>query len=76
MIIGVHSVIYSTNPDADRAFLRDIIKLPNVDAGGGYVIFGLPPSEVAVHQKRQGRCTRVLLDVCRCRSAHWVAAEP
>ena len=50
MIIGAHSVIYSTNPDADRAFLRDVIKLPNVDAGGGYVIFGLPPSEVAVHQ--------------------------
>ena len=37
-------------PDADRAFLRDVIKLTNVDAGGGYVIFGLPPSEVAVHQ--------------------------
>ena len=34
----------------DRAFLRDVIKLTNVDAGGGYVIFGLPPSEVAVHQ--------------------------
>jgi hypothetical protein len=50
MLIGAHSVIYSTNPDADRAFLRDVIKLTNVDAGGGYVIFGLPPSEVAVHQ--------------------------
>ncbi len=50
MLIGAHAVIYSTNPDADRAFLRDVIKLTNVDAGGGYVIFGLPPSEVAVHQ--------------------------
>jgi hypothetical protein len=50
MLIGAHSVIYSTNPDADRAFLRDVIKLTNVDAGGGYVIFGLPPSEVSVHQ--------------------------
>ena len=33
MIIGAHSVIYSTNPDADRAFLRDVIKLPNVERG-------------------------------------------
>jgi hypothetical protein len=40
MLIGAHSVIYSTNPDADRAFLRDVIKLTNVDAGGGYVISG------------------------------------
>jgi len=49
MIIGAHSVIYSTNPDADRAFLRDVLKLPNVDVGGGWLIFGLPPAEVAVH---------------------------
>jgi len=49
MIIGAHSIIYSTDPDADRAFLRDILKLPNVDAGGGWLIFGLPPAEVAVH---------------------------
>ena len=50
MLIGAHAVIFSTNPDADRAFLRDILKLPNIDAGGGYVIFGLPPSEIAIHQ--------------------------
>ena len=49
MIIGAHSVIYSTNPDADRAFLRDVLKLTNVDVGDGWLIFGLPPSEVAVH---------------------------
>jgi len=49
MLIGAHSVIYSTSADADRAFLRDVLKLPNVEAGGGYLIFGLPPAEVAVH---------------------------
>ncbi len=49
MIIGGHIVISSTNPDADRAFLRDVLKLTNVDAGDGWLIFGLPPSEVAVH---------------------------
>jgi hypothetical protein len=49
MIIGAHSIIYSTNPEADRAFLRDILRLSNVDAGEGWLIFGLPPAEVAVH---------------------------
>src|SRR2546426_1739331 len=49
MIIGAHSIIYSKEPDADRAFLRDVPKLPNVDVGGGWLIFGLPPAEVAVH---------------------------
>jgi hypothetical protein len=49
MLIGAHSIIYSTNPDADRAFLRDVLKLPSLDVGGGWLIFGLPPAEVAVH---------------------------
>jgi hypothetical protein len=49
MINGAHWIIYSTNPEADRAFLRDVLKLPNVDAGGGWLIFALPPAEVAVH---------------------------
>jgi hypothetical protein len=49
MLIGAHSIIYSTDPEADRAFLRDILKLTHVDVGDGWLIFGLPPSEVAVH---------------------------
>ncbi len=49
MINGLHSIIYSTKPEADRAFLRDVLQLPNVDVGDGWLIFGLPPSEVAVH---------------------------
>ena len=49
MIIGAHSIIYSTDPEADRAFFRDVLGMPNVDAGGGWLIFGLPPAEVAVH---------------------------
>ena len=49
MIIGAHSIIYSTDPEADRAFLRDALRLPSVDVGGGWLIFGLPPAEVAVH---------------------------
>jgi hypothetical protein len=49
MIIGAHSIISSTSPEADRAFLRDVLKLPSVDVGDGWLIFGLPPAEVAVH---------------------------
>jgi hypothetical protein len=49
MINGAHIIIYSTNADADRDFLRDVIGLPHVDVGHGWLIFGLPPAEVAVH---------------------------
>ena len=48
-INGAHTVLYSTDPEADRAFLRDVLKLPHVDVGEGWLIFGLPPAEVAVH---------------------------
>jgi len=54
MIIGAHAIIYSTNSDADRAFLRDVLELTHVDVGGGWLIFGLPPAEVAVHPGEDG----------------------
>src|SRR5262249_14011824 len=53
MIIGAHSIIYSTKPDADRAFLKDILKFTHVDVGEGWLIFGLPPAEVAVHPSEE-----------------------
>jgi hypothetical protein len=49
MITGAHIIIYSTNPEADRAFFRDVLEFPHVDVGHGWLIFALPPSEVAVH---------------------------
>src|SRR5690349_15047175 len=49
MLNGAHAVIYSKDADRDRAFLRDVLGLGGVDAGGGWLIFGLPPAEVAVH---------------------------
>ena len=49
MINGAHVLLYSRNPEADRAFFRDVINLKSVDAGGGWLIFALPPSEVALH---------------------------
>jgi hypothetical protein len=48
MISGAHAIIYSTDAEADRAFLRDVFELPHVDVGDGWLIFSLPPSEVAV----------------------------
>jgi hypothetical protein len=49
MINGAHVIIYSTDAEADRAFFRDVLKCPHVDVGRGWLIFGLPPAEVAVH---------------------------
>ena len=49
MIRGAHVILYGTDAEADRAFLRDVLQLPAVDAGGGWLILQLPPAEVAVH---------------------------
>ena len=49
MIRGAHVIVYSRDAEADRAFFRDVLKYPFVDAGHGWLIFALPPAEVAVH---------------------------
>jgi catechol 2,3-dioxygenase-like lactoylglutathione lyase family enzyme len=49
MISGAHVIVYSTDAEADRAFFRDVLRFPSVDAGEGWLIFALPASEVAVH---------------------------
>jgi hypothetical protein len=49
MIHGAHVIIYSQNAEADRAFFRDVLKYPSADAGHGWLIFALPPAEIAVH---------------------------
>ena len=49
MIFGSHVVVFSSDADADRAFMADVLGLDNVDAGGGWLIFGLPPAELAIH---------------------------
>lgn len=49
MITGAHAIIYSEDAEGIRAFLRDVLDLPSVDAGHGWLIFALPPAEVAVH---------------------------
>jgi catechol 2,3-dioxygenase-like lactoylglutathione lyase family enzyme len=49
MITGAHIVLYSTDAAADRAFFRDVLGYPFVDAGHDWLIFALPPAELAVH---------------------------
>jgi hypothetical protein len=49
MFSGAHVVLYSRDAEADRVFLRDVLGLGGVDAGAGWLIFKLPPAEVAVH---------------------------
>jgi hypothetical protein len=54
MINGAHVVLYSNDPEADRVFFRDVLKLPNVDAGHGWLIFALPHAEAAFHDRDEG----------------------
>ena len=53
MITGVHFLFYRQDPDGDRAFLRDVVGFKSVDVGGGWLIFALPPAEIAVHPTEQ-----------------------
>jgi Glyoxalase/Bleomycin resistance protein/Dioxygenase superfamily len=48
-IVGAHMLFYTPEAEALRAVLRDVFRLPHVDAGGGWLIFALPPSEIGVH---------------------------
>jgi catechol 2,3-dioxygenase-like lactoylglutathione lyase family enzyme len=49
MIFGAHVIVYSEDAETDRAFLRDVLGFSSVDAGHGWLIFALPPAEVAIH---------------------------
>ena len=49
MIFGAHMIVFSNDAPADRAFVRDVLGYPSVDAGGGWLLFELPPAELAVH---------------------------
>ena len=53
MINGAHVVIYSKDSEADRAFFRDVLQFPCVDAGHGWLIFAMPPLEAAFHDSEK-----------------------
>jgi catechol 2,3-dioxygenase-like lactoylglutathione lyase family enzyme len=49
MITGAHTILFGDDADAARAFVRDVLGLESVDTGGGWLIFALPPGELAIH---------------------------
>jgi len=53
MIVAAHVIVYSKDADADRAFFRDVLQYESVDAGHGWLIFALPPAELAVHPAQE-----------------------
>jgi hypothetical protein len=63
VIRGAHVILYSTDAEADRRLLVDLLGLPHVDAGGGWLILQLPPAEVAVHPAETGGAAELYL-VC------------
>ncbi len=82
MITGMHTLIYSRDAEADRAFLRDVLGFRALDIGGGWLIFAAPPAELAVHpDERNGRheitlmCDDVSAEMDRL-SAHGVECAP
>ena len=72
MITGAHAILYSRDADGVREFLRNVLELPSVDAGGGWLIFALPPAEVAAHPTDgAGSCELYLM----CDDIHATVAE-
>jgi catechol 2,3-dioxygenase-like lactoylglutathione lyase family enzyme len=51
MITALHTLVYADDPEAARAFFRDVLQFPGVDTGGGWLIFKTGPSELGVHPR-------------------------
>lgn len=68
MINGIHALLYSRQAEALRAFFRDVLQFPHVDAGHGWLIFALPPAELGIHPTMQteesGEATTELYLMC------------
>lgn len=63
MITGQHTIIYTSDADADRAFFRDVLDFPATDAGDGWLIFRMPPAELAFHPT-DGASTHEVYLIC------------
>src|SRR6476660_7411275 len=72
MILGAHVVLYSADADADRAFFRDVLQYPSADAGHGWLIFALPPAEIAVHPSEKNDVHEFFF---MCEDVHALIAE-
>lgn len=72
MISGVHAIVFSQDAERARAFFRDKLGLSFVDAGGGWLIFALPPAELAAHPSDVGPRLELYL---MCEDIHAAVAE-
>ncbi len=72
MIHGAHVIVFSKDAEADRAFFRDVLRYPFADAGHGWLIFALPPAEVAVHPSDENDVHKLYL---MCDDVHALIAE-
>ncbi|MGO9902401.1 MAG: VOC family protein [Solirubrobacteraceae bacterium] len=72
MITGAHAIIFTKDAERVRAFLRDVLGFPSVDAGGGWLIFALPPAELAAHPTNQDPHHELYL---MCDDVHATVAE-
>lgn len=72
MITGVHAIVFSPDAEKVRAFFADVLNLPSADAGGGWLIFALPPAELAVHPTDGGARHELYL---MCDDIHATLAE-
>jgi predicted enzyme related to lactoylglutathione lyase len=72
VINGVHVILYTKDAEADRAFFADVLGFDSVDAGGGWLIFELPPAELAAHPAETGGTHELYL---MCDDVHATAAE-
>jgi catechol 2,3-dioxygenase-like lactoylglutathione lyase family enzyme len=62
VIFGAHVIVYTQDAEADRVFVRDVLGFEGVDAGDGWLIFALPPAELAAHPSdTNGRCELYLM---------------
>jgi hypothetical protein len=61
MLSGVHLIIYTKDAEADKAFFRDVLNLRHVDVGHGWLIFALPPAEIALHPAEDGERQEIYL---------------
>jgi catechol 2,3-dioxygenase-like lactoylglutathione lyase family enzyme len=64
MITGIHALIYTSDAEKDRAFMRDVLGFKGVDAGEGWLIFKLPPAELGVHPSDSAETSSELYLMC------------
>jgi catechol 2,3-dioxygenase-like lactoylglutathione lyase family enzyme len=61
VIFGAHVIVFTHDADADRAFFRDVLGLASVDSGGGWLIFAMPPAEIAFHPTDESAVNEIYL---------------